>query len=239
MVGETQTAHVVALYMNMLLPEQRPVATEHLAERIREDKMHLSCGFLGTPYLCPALSECGLNEYAYALLLQTGCPSWLYEVEMGATTIWERWNSVHEDGTFGPVQMNSLNHYAFGSICEWLYRYVAGINPVESAPGFKRARIQPRVNDMLTHAHGEIRTQYGLLRSGWKLEGKRLTIEVEIPFNTQVEIILPDCRGGATENGEAVEGNVFSRGSGTWIYEYEPTFETISKRVVIPELPKI
>ena len=238
-VGETQTAHVIALYMNMLLPEQRPVATEHLAERIREDKMHLSCGFLGTPYLCPALSECGLNEYAYALLLQTGCPSWLYEVEMGATTIWERWNSVHEDGTFGPVQMNSLNHYAFGSICEWLYRYVAGINPVESAPGFKRTRIQPRVNDMLSHAHGEIRTQYGLLRSGWKLEGKRLTIEVEIPFNTQAEIILPDCCGGATENGEAVEGNVFSRGSGMWIYEYEPTFETISKRVVIPELPKI
>ncbi len=238
-VGETQTAYVIALYMHMLTQAQRPVAAEHLAERIREDKLHLTCGFLGTPYLCPALSECGLNEYAYTLLLQTGCPSWLYEVEMGATTIWERWNSVREDGTFGPVSMNSLNHYAFGAICEWLYRYVAGINPTQDGPGFHRSCIRPMPNDMLAHAEGSIRTQYGLLRSGWRLEGKRIRIEIEIPFNTQAEIILPDCpHNGVLENGAPVTGGTLTRGSGVWIYEYEPTFETISKRVIYPEVPK-
>lgn len=113
---------------------------------------------------------------------------------MGATTIWERWNSVREDGTFGPVSMNSLNHYAFGAICEWLYRYVAGINPTQDGPGFHRSCIRPMPNDMLAHAEGSIRTQYGLLRSGWRLEGKRIRIEIEIPFNTQAEIILPIAR---------------------------------------------
>lgn len=128
-ISETQTAYVIALMMDMLTPEQRHTAIEHLAERLRIDHVMLTTGFLGTPYICPVLSACGLNEYAYTLLLQKECPSWLFEVSMGATTVWERWNSMRADHSFGPVSMNSFNHYAFGSVAQWLYEYVAGHPP--------------------------------------------------------------------------------------------------------------
>ena len=134
-ISETQTAYVIALMMDMLTPEQRNTAIEHLAERLRIDHVMLTTGFLGTPYICPVLSACGLNEYAYTLLLQKECPSWLFEVSMGATTVWERWNSMRADHSFGPVSMNSFNHYAFGSVAQWLYEYVAGIRPL---PGRRR-----------------------------------------------------------------------------------------------------
>lgn len=129
--------------MDMLDPAHRPRTVHALEERLKIDNFHLTTGFLGTPHLCPILSENGLNEYAYQLLLNTGFPSWLYAVERGATTVWERWNSIREDGSMGEVSMNSFNHYAYGSIAEWMYRYVAGLNPVESEPGFKRSPHRP------------------------------------------------------------------------------------------------
>ena len=232
-ISETQTAQAIALYFDLLLPEQRPVAAWHLAERIRTDHTMLTTGFLGTPCLCPALSENGLNEYAYALLLQSACPSWLYEVEMGATTMWERWNSVHPDGSFGPVGMNSLNHYAFGAICEWLYKWVAGINPLESAPGFKHSVLKPMPNSQLQHASASLETPYGMLRSGWRLDGGEIELEFEIPFNATAEIVLPDAAGAAVlENGRPISGDgPFLRGSGVWRYRYAPNGETIDRRV--------
>lgn len=233
-VSETQTAQLVALQTDMVLPEQRPVVSAHLAERLRIDRLHLTTGFIGTPYLCPVLSENGLNEYAYALLLSTGMPSWLHAVNMGATTMWERWNSVREDGSFGPADMNSLNHYAFGSIAEWMYRYVAGISPMESAPGYKRVHLAPMPNDLLTHAQAAIETPYGPVRSAWTLlEDGTIELEFEIPFNTTAEIHLPDAQGATIlENGEiATCEPEFSRGSGIWRYAYRPTGETIHKHV--------
>ncbi|MEG0146510.1 MAG: alpha-L-rhamnosidase C-terminal domain-containing protein, partial [Clostridia bacterium] len=194
-VSETQTAQVVALFMDLCDPDEKPVVAAHLKARIQSDNLLLTTGFVGTPYLCPALSENGLNEYAYQLLLSTGRPSWLYAVEHGATTIWERWNGIDEHGDFGPVSMNSFNHYAYGAIAEWLYRYVSGINPVENAPGFKRALLRPMPNSVLTYAKASVRTQYGLLACGWQLDGDRLTVEVAIPFGTEAEIVLPDADG--------------------------------------------
>lgn len=236
-VSETQTAHLIALHMNMVKKEQRPTTVHHLAERLRIDNMLLTTGFLGTPYLCPVLSENGLNEYAYTLLLANKCPSWLYAVEMGATTIWERWNSVRPDGSFGPVSMNSLNHYAFGSIVEWMYRYVLGINPVEDAPAFKRVRLAPMPNDMLQHAEGSIRTQYGTIASKWALEGDAVSLSFTIPFNVTAEIHLPDAEGmQVLENGKPVQGTVLERGSGTWTYVYTGNGKTIHNRV--PEKEK-
>ena len=233
-VSETQTAQAIALFFDMLLPEQKPVTAEHLAERLRIDHVQLTTGFLGTPYLCPALSENGLNEYAYALLLQDKCPSWLYEVEMGATTLWERWNSVRPDGTFGPVGMNSLNHYAFGAICEWLYRWVAGINPVESAPGFKHSLLRPMPNSLLHHASASLETPYGMLRSGWRLMDTGIELEFEIPFNTTAEIVLPDAEGAEVlENSRILPGGPIVRGSGVWRYTYKPNGRTIGRRVEV------
>ena len=240
-VSETQTAQAIALYFDLLLPEQRPVAAEHLAERIRADHAKLTTGFIGTPCLCPALSENGYNEYAYALLLQTECPSWLYEVEMGAITMWERWNSVRPDGSFGPVGMNSLNHYAFGAICEWLYKWVAGISPVDDAPAFRRSLLRPMPNSQLQHASATLDTPYGMLRSGWRLTDDGIELEFEVPFNTTAEIVLPDAEGVTVfENGNAIDGNApLIRGSGVWKYAYRPNGRTIEKRVPVDARPDI
>ena len=105
--------------------------------------MHLDTGFCGTPFLCRVLSENGHNEIAYTLLLNDDFPSWLYEVKMGATTVWERWNSVLPDGSISGTGMNSLNHYAYGSIVDWMYRNVCGLNPCEEAPGYKKLLSGP------------------------------------------------------------------------------------------------
>jgi alpha-L-rhamnosidase len=237
-LSETQTAQVVALHFGLCEESERPVIAKHLAERIRADKNLLTTGFVGTPYLCPALSENGLNEYAYSLLLSTGRPSWLYAVDRGATTIWERWNGIDENGDFGPVSMNSFNHYAYGSIAEWMYRYAAGINPVEGAPGFKSARVAPLPNDQLAYARATLRTPYGALSSGWKYEGDLLTVEVEVPFNANAEIVLPYASGASvTENGVPVEGTTFTRGSGVWKYAYKPQGDAIGRRIPTDVLP--
>ncbi len=239
-VSETQTAQALALYFDLLLPQQRQVAAQHLAQRIRMDKMFLTTGFLGTPYLCPALSDSGYNQYAYALLLQDECPSWLYEVKMGATTLWERWNSVRPDGSFGPVSMNSLNHYAFGAICEWLYRWVAGINPVEEQPGFQRILLRPMPNSLLGWAKAAVDTVWGRVESGWKLEGGRIELEFRIPFNATAQIVLPDAQGAEVlENGKPLPDGPILRGSGLWRYAYTPNGRTIGARVVPDEKPLI
>ena len=231
-VSETQTAAALALYFDMLTPEQAQKAAAQLKHRLHVDKLHLTTGFVGTPCLCPSLSENGLNEYAYALLLSEGCPGWLYEVDMGATTMWERWNSMRPDGSFGPVSMNSFNHYAFGSIAEWMYRYVCGINPDESAPGFRHAIVKPMPNSMLQHAKASTLTPYGTLESGWAIDGDVLRVTVTIPCNTTATIILPDAEDAEiTENGAPIgKCTVMERGSGRWEYAYRFSGESIHKR---------
>src|SRR5690606_13965852 len=116
-----------------------------------EDDMHLTTGFVGTPYRCLVLSENGLNDAAYTLLLNEDFPSWLYAVKLGATTIWERWNSVLADGSISDTGMNSLNHYAYGSIAQWMYQYMCGINPVAEAPGYRRIKLAPKPNSKLSY----------------------------------------------------------------------------------------
>lgn len=236
--AETQTANLVALSMDMLLPSQRAKTVERLANRLIQDKMHLTTGFVGTPLLCPTLSENGLNEYAYALLLSEGCPGWLYEVSMGATTTWERWNSVRPDGSFGPVEMNSLNHYAFGSIVEWLYTYVCGLSPTREAPGFRVSRIRPMPHCSMSHAGAEIRTPYGLLACSWKLDQGEITVSVTIPFGAEAEIVLPDADDTEiTENDVPVTyRDSLRRGSGSYLYRYRYSGSTIDKP--LPKLPK-
>lgn len=237
-VSETQTALAIVLYMDLCRPEERNSIADRLAKRIRTDGNRLTTGFLGTPYLCPALSQSGLNEYAYELLLSTGQPSWLYAVERGATTIWERWNGIDENGDFGPASMNSFNHYAYGCIVEWLYRYCAGINPVENAPGFKEIRLSPMPNSQLSYAEASIRTQYGRLACGWRLESDRLVVKAEVPFNTKATICLPDAEGmQVLENGKPVSGCVLTREAGNYRYEYTPNGKSINKRIQTDVLP--
>jgi alpha-L-rhamnosidase len=228
----TQTAIIVALYMDLVPDSYRPRLVEDLKLKLRDDDMHLNTGFVGTPYFCPVLSENGANEYAYELLLNDDYPSWLYAVKMGATTIWERWNSVLPDGSISDTGMNSLNHYAYGSISEWMYRYMCGITPVEAAPGFKKFQLKPQPFGKLSYAKASYHSASGLIESGWAIHTDgALTFEFTVPFNTTAEVFLPDAHLESVKvNGEALSSGQ-QRGSsvrvelsaGTYVFQYMPT----------------
>ncbi|MDR1599662.1 MAG: glycoside hydrolase family 78 protein [Oscillospiraceae bacterium] len=190
-----QTAYVIALQFEIAEEWARPRVLADLIERLKKDNTHLKTGFIGTPYLCRALSDNGCPSAAYRLFFNTDYPSWLYEVLMGATTIWERWNSVLPNGLLSGTDMNSLNHYAYGSIAEWMYRNMCGINPVEDAPGFKRIRLAPQPSVKLTFARASVKTAMGLVRCGWSLAGEdTVTVDAEIPFNAEAVLYLPQAR---------------------------------------------
>ena len=230
-----QTALVVALFMDLVPEEYRNRLANDLRDKLKKDKNHLKTGFVGTPYLCRVLSENGANDLAYTLLLNKDYPSWLYAVTMGATTIWERWNSVLPDGKISGTDMNSLNHYAYGSIVEWMYRNVAGINPVEDQPGFRHVRLAPQPDYRLKYAKASLDSAAGLYESHWELnENGQLKFTFVIPFNTTATVELPDAalenvllngrtlnevEVGASQTGKQVQVELYS---GTWEFSYMP-----------------
>ncbi len=190
----TQTAHVVALHFDLVEPEVRERVRRDLQALLKKNNMHLKTGFIGTPYLCRTLSDNGASDSAYQIFFQEDYPSWLYEVLMGATTIWERWNSVLPNGEISGTDMNSLNHYAYGSIVEWMYRHMCGINPIEDAPGFRKFVIKPEVYGKLYYAKASLRSAMGIIESGWTREKDgSLTIKVTVPFQSEAELFLPDA----------------------------------------------
>ena len=168
--GDTQTCYLLALHMELLPEDRRPVAAEHLVRVIEREDWHLSTGFVGVGYLCPVLTETGNAEVAYRLLLNETYPSWGYTIKNGATTIWERWDGWTEENGFQSPNMNSFNHYSLGSVGEWLYRYVAGIDL--GAPGYGRILIRPRPGGGLTHARGGYDSVRGRISSSWKIRGR-------------------------------------------------------------------
>ena len=190
----TQTGLVLSL-MYGLVPEGYEEKNRQALKSLLEGaEMHLKTGFLGTPVLCRALSKCGDSETAYTLLLQEDLPSWLYEVNMGATTIWERWNAVLPDGVISGIGMNSMNHYAYGSIVEWMYRNMCGINPTEEAPGFKRVRLAPEPDSRLGRAKATVNSPAGLYESGWQYEEDgSLTYTFAVPFDGEGALVLPNA----------------------------------------------
>lgn len=162
---------------------------ENLNKLVMDKGGHLDTGFVGTPILCPALTETGHGQTALDLLLKEDFPSWLYSVKLGATTIWERWNSVLPDGSMNPEGMNSLNHYTLGSIGAWMIQYLAGIRPAE--PGFVRAILQPLPDQRLGFCRCSLKTASGIYRSEWRYEGETVRYHFEIPFGAEAEIRLP------------------------------------------------
>ena len=202
LVQETQTALALVLWLDLIPEGARQRQVDTLLAKLKEENMHLTTGFVGTPLLCPVLTENGHVDVAYTLLLQEDYPSWLYEVNMGATTIWERWNSVLPDGSISDTGMNSLNHYAYGSIVEWMYRYMCGLNP--SAPGYKRFTLQPYPDERFDWVRMAYESPYGMIRSEWEKQGNGILYTVEVPFDTEANFIL---NGNPTEikiNGETV-----------------------------------
>ena len=209
-LSDSATAYALALQFDLLKgASQRRRAGERLVELVQKSGYHISTGFVGTPLICDALCSVGAFDAAFRLLKQRECPSWLYAVTMGATTIWERWDSMLPDGSINPGEMTSFNHYAFGAVADWLQRVVAGLAP--AAPGYRRLAIQPHPGGDLTYARASLRTPYGLAESGWTLEREQFTLKVTVPPNTTASVSLPGRDEPPYEVGS---------GTYTWSYAY-------------------
>lgn len=235
----TQTAYAMALGMDMIAdPDQRAQTAGKFIEKLAADNYHLKTGFLGTPWLLPALSKIGRDDLAMRLLLNETYPSWGFPITMGATTMWERWNSIQPNGEFGPVDMNSFNHYAYGAVGDWMFANLGGIQAVE--PGYKTARIAPLVGyGDLTHARCSQQTPFGNLATEWSISGGSIHLDVEVPVNTTAVIHLPRSAGTTVTEGSVAANaspgvqflrtedgaNVYSVGSGTYAFHWAPALD--------------
>ena len=188
----TQTAHVLALMMDLVEPKDRQRVANTLAQLIEENHVHLTTGFVGTPYLCWVLSENGYHDLACKLVLQMDYPSWLYPVTKGSTTIWEHWDGIKEDGTFWSDDMNSFNHYAYGSIGDWLYRVLAGIDTDSTSPGYRHIHFRPHPGHGFNWVRSSLKTVYGMIRSEWEISenGQGVVLSVSVPANTTASVWL-------------------------------------------------
>ena len=191
---DVQTSYLLTLAFDLAPPELREKIVGHLVHTFAEKDNHLATGFLGTPLITPVLTDVGRADLAYEVLQQTTYPGWLFPVKNGATTIWERWNSWTPEEGFNKENMNSFNHYAYGSVVSWLYDTVAGLQPLPEAPGWKRFRIAPLPGGGLTHATGRVMTPHGLASSAWQVEKNEVKLVVMIPPNTEAEVALPTVR---------------------------------------------
>ncbi|MFJ2172371.1 alpha-L-rhamnosidase [Streptomyces sp. NPDC087851] len=198
--GDTQTAYVLALSMDLLADADRAPAADRLVQLIEAKGWHLSTGFLGTPRLLPVLTDTGHIDVAYRLLLQRTFPSWGYQIDQGATTMWERWDSIRPDGTFQDAGMNSFNHYAYGSVGEWMYAHIAGIAP--GAPGFRKIIVRPRPGGGVTEASGRFDSLYGPVTTRWKAGAGGFRLTVTLPANTTAEVWIPTTDAARVRHGE-------------------------------------
>lgn len=216
-VSDAQTAYALAIDFGIATGQLAQQLGDRLAWLARRDGYRISTGFVGTPLVTHALSTTGHNVAAGRMLLQTECPSWLYSVTMGATTIWERWDSLLPDGSINTGEMTSFNHYALGAVADWLHRVVAGLAPAE--PGYKKVSIAPRPIPGLDWAQTSHEGPYGRIEVGWKLDGNTHHVTAVIPPNSGAVVSLPGQEP-------------FEVGSGSHEWQFhgylpEPTFERI------------
>ncbi|MFD0693365.1 family 78 glycoside hydrolase catalytic domain [Paenibacillus sp. GCM10027628] len=198
----TQTAHVLALVFDLVDETVRARVAKDLNELILDNDYHLTTGFVGTPYLCFALSNNGYHETAVKLLMQESYPGWLYSVSKGATTIWEHWDSIKSDGSFWSDDMNSFNHYAYGAIGDWMYRKVAGLDMNGSLPAFKQIHIEPMFGlNNLTYAKAAHTSLYGRIESSWQVDKGQIRVKLRIPANTTAEVILTGAASDSLQEG--------------------------------------
>ena len=183
---------------------------------------------MGTPYICLVLSDNGHPEEAYRLFTQTEYPSWLFPVKQGATTFWERWNSYTVKNGFGPVSMNSFNHYSYGAIEEWMMSHCLGIQRDEQQPGYKHFFLQPEVGEQLDFAKGGFETMYGRIESSWEKQGQKVIYRMTVPANTTATVTLPNVR--AVRVAKGAEGIIAEQQEGA-TRRYEVTSGTYAFEV--------
>lgn len=200
LTSDTQTAYVVALSFDLV--DGPEAFAERLAQLLRENGNKLKTGFIGTAYLMTVLSKYGYDDIAYSLLLQEEFPSWLFSVNQGATTIWEHWDSLRPDGSMWSTSMNSFNHYSYGAVAAWMYSVMGGINPVESAPGYRHVLLRPVADPRIQFVNTSLETRYGIIKSSWKrnADGK-VTYCFTVPEGSTATIVL----GGKEEEADPGE----------------------------------
>jgi alpha-L-rhamnosidase len=197
----SHTSYILALRLGLVPPALRARAGARLAAEIARRGRLLTTGFLGTPLALDAIVDAGYPALAVELLLRTDYPSWGYMARRGATTIWERWN-----GDTGDVSMNSFNHYALGAVCSFLYRRVAGVEPI--APGFRRFRVAPLFDSRFPAAGATVKTASGTIEVAWRRRGGQVLLDLQVPGNSVAEVDLPGVRAahGAGRHRFAVAG---------------------------------
>ncbi len=230
--GATQTGYVLALAFNLMPDHLRQAAAQLLVDDIKAKRGHLSTGFIGVKYLNPLLTEMGYVDIAYKLLFNKTFPSWGFPVTQGATTIWERWDGWTAEKGFQDPGMNSFNHYSMGSVGEWLYRHVAGIDLGEK-PGYTEIIVHPHVTEQLSYVNGSYLSPQGTIKSAWEQKNGGLKLNVTIPANTVAAIYVPAKSAAAVrEGGKPVKDSpeltfvrsengfaVFKAGSGVYRFE--------------------
>ncbi|MFO6298613.1 family 78 glycoside hydrolase catalytic domain [Rahnella selenatireducens] len=239
LAASTQTAHILALYFNLVPDAFRQRTVDTLVELLHEHDGQLVTGFVGTPYFCHALSQNGRAKEAWSLLLKDDFPSWLYQVKAGATTVWEHWDGIKPDGSMWSADMNSFNHYAYGAVGEWLYRAAAGIEADENAPGFKHVVISPVIGGGLEWVNACYKSIYGMIKVHWTVsdaaEGvQNIVLAVTIPANTVATVSLINAERILASDGIAfvdyAQGVTAKVGSGEYRLEYLMRTERVRTR---------
>ena len=187
--SDCTTVYALAIVFGLLSVADEEFAGTRLSELVAEADYRISTGFAGTPFITDALTQTGHLDDAYRLLLERECPSWLYPVTMGATTVWERWDSMLPDGTINPGEMTSFNHYALGAVADWMHRVVGGLSALE--PGYSRVLVAPQPGGGLTEAETSLATPHGTVSVRWTLDGDDLAVEAELPDGVEGVLRLP------------------------------------------------
>ena len=199
--GLTQCSLVLILHFRLYEKSERQGLVDKLVSMIRENGTRMTTGFVGTPYILHVLSENGYADVAYDLLLQEKNPSWLFSVLRGATTMWEHWDSIKEDGTFWSTTMNSFNHYAYGAVCDWLFGGAAGIRVLDDGAAYRHIQIKPHTDPRLGFVDYSIETDRGILSSSWRYIGSEVRYEITVPSDTVAELQLPNGKTATLTKG--------------------------------------
>ena len=195
---DTQTSYVLCLFYKIY--KNKEIIINSFKERLYLDSYHIKTGFTGTPLILLTLFDNDMDEYAYRILYNEDFPGWLYAINLGATTIWERWNSLLEDGTVGGNTMNSFNHYAYGSVCESIYSRIAGLRNL--SPGWKKVKIKPQVNYRIKSMDFSYDSISGKYEIKWNITKYKFNMDIIIPYGCRALVELPDGQSFYVNDGK-------------------------------------
>ncbi|KAK7911804.1 hypothetical protein PG985_014285 [Apiospora marii] len=221
LMSNSQTGIGLALRFGLYRNDRElETARNHLDKLVRRAEFHIATGFAGTPAILGALTSVGRSQLAYRMLLEKTNPSWLYPITMGATTVWERWDSMLPDGKINPGSMTSFNHYALGAVADWLHGTLGGISAVPNS-GWRRIQVRPVPGGSITNASVSFDGPHGVVKCEWRLEGTKFTMKLEVPPNSWAEVTLPSEPEQATDEGNS-SGRVVGSGTHQFTCDFDP-----------------